>query len=100
MKIDPENQPAHYNLALVYAELGQSEQANYHRQQHDLFRPDDHAIETAVTRHRQNNPAADHAAAAFVIYELNRPQAYGIDDTLSPQTSKSALLNKKELSSP
>ena len=100
LKIDPENLPAHYNLALVYAELGESEKANYHRQQHDLFRPDDHAIETAVTRHRQNNAAADHAAAAFVIYDLNRPQAYGIDDARSLQPEKSALLNSEELSSP
>jgi len=84
LKIDPENQPAHYNLALVYSELGKPEQANYHRQQHDIYRPDDHAIEIAVTRHRQNNPAADHAAAVFVIYDLNRAQAYGSDDTLSP----------------
>ncbi len=96
LKIDPENQPAHYNLALVYSELGQTEQANYHRQQHELFRPDDHAVEIAVTRHRQNNPAADHAAAAFVIYDLNRPQAYGIHDT----TLKSALLNSEESTSP
>lgn len=100
LKIDPENQPAHYNLALVYAELGQSEQANYHRQQHDLFRPDDHAIEIAVTRHRRNNPAADHAAAAFVIYDLNRPQAYGINDAQLLQPAKSALLSKEEISSP
>jgi len=100
LKIDPENQPAHYNLALVYAELGQSEQANYHRQQHDLFRPDDHAIETAVTRHRQNNPAADHAAAAFVIYDLTRPQAYGINDAQLLQPAKSASLSKEEISSP
>jgi tetratricopeptide (TPR) repeat protein len=84
LKIDPENQPAHFNLALVYAELGQIEQANYHRQQHELFRPDDYAIETAVTRHRQHNPAADHAAGAFVIYDLNRPQAYAIENTKLP----------------
>ncbi len=100
LKIDPENLSAHYNLALVYSELGETEQANFHRQQHDLYRPDDHAIEIAVTRHRQNNPAADHAAAPFVIYDLNRPQAYGLYDTLSTLTAKSVLLNKEELTSP
>lgn len=96
LKIDPENQAAHYNLALVYSELGALKQADYHRQQHDRIRPDDHAIETAVTRHRQNNPASDHAAAAFVIYDLNRPEAYGMQDTLSPLASKSKFSNSKE----
>ena len=80
LAVDPEHQPAHYNLALVYAELGDGEKANHHRELHDRYRPDDYAIETAVTRHRQNNPAADHAAAPFVIYDLNRPQAYGLLD--------------------
>ena len=75
LKIDPEDQTAHFNLALVYAELGEQAHAAYHRQEHERLRPNDHAIEIAVTRHRQNNPAADHAAAAFVIYDLNRAQA-------------------------
>jgi tetratricopeptide (TPR) repeat protein len=100
LDIDPENLAAHYNLGLVYAELGNLEKANYHRQQHDLFRPDDHAVETAVTRHRQANPAADHAAAAFVIYDLNRPQAYGVEIAKPTPNVKSALMNKGELSNP
>ena len=33
---------------------------------------DDHAIEQAVARHRSINPAANHAAAAIAIYDLNR----------------------------
>jgi tetratricopeptide (TPR) repeat protein len=84
LAIDPENQSAHYNLALVYTELGDNQRADHHREQHDRFRPDDYAIEVAVTRHRQNNAAADHAAGAFVIYDLNRPQAYGVSDSKSP----------------
>lgn len=31
-----------------------------------------------VTLHRRNNPAADHAAEAVVIYDLQRPGAYGL----------------------
>ena len=76
LAIDPENQAAHFNLALVYAELGATGQADHHRELHDRYRPDDYAVEQAVTRHRQHNPAADHAAAPFVIYDLNRPGAY------------------------
>ena len=82
--IDPENLSAHYNLALVYSDLKETAKADYHRQLHERYRPDDYAVETAVTRHRQQNPAADHAAAAFVIYDLNRPQAYGMHDNISP----------------
>lgn len=96
LQIDPENQTAHYNLALVYAELGESELADYHRQLHERYRPDDHAIEVAVTRHRQNNPAADHAASAFAIYDLNRPQAYGMDTSAAPAVAQSASSYEQE----
>ena len=41
-----------------------------------------------------------HAAAAFVIYDLNRPQAYGINDAQLLQPAKSALFSKEEISSP
>jgi len=89
LQIDPENQAAHYNLALVHSELGEQAKADHHRQQHDRFRPDDHAIEIAVTRHRQLNEAADHAAAPFVVYDLNRAQAYGLHDDTQPLAQKS-----------
>ena len=70
--IDPENLTAHYNLGLVHAQLGNSETAGQHRALHDKYRPDDHAVEQAVARHRRENPAADHAAAAIAIYDLGR----------------------------
>ena len=50
-----------------------------HRVLREKYRPDDHAIEHAVTLHRSNNPAADHAAAAIAIYDLNRETAAGGD---------------------
>ena len=84
LAIDPENLSAHYNLALVYSELGKAAEADYHRQLHERYRPDDHAIEIAVTRHRQQNAAADHAASEFAIYDLNRPEAYGLQDYALP----------------
>ena len=83
LAIDAENITAHFNLALVYKLLGDNDKAEYHRQQHDKYRPDDHAIEVAVTRHRQANPAADHAAAALVIHDLNRAGAYGLNQPLT-----------------
>jgi len=70
--LDPENVTAHYNLALVYTQLGQPEQADLHRRLHEKYRPDDQAIEQAVARHRRENPAANHAAEAVAIYDLQR----------------------------
>lgn len=70
--IDPENLAAHYNLALIHAQLGNADTAGQHRALHDKYRPDDHAVEQAVARHRRENPAADHAAAAIAIYDLGR----------------------------
>jgi len=77
LEADPENATAHYNLALVYAELDQPEKAGLHRQLHDKYRPDDHAIERAATLHRSRNPAANHAAEAVAVYDLQRPDAVG-----------------------
>ena len=69
LEIDPENARAHYSLTLVEAGLGQKAAAEYHRTLHDRYRPDDHAVEQAVTRHRRLNPAADHAAEAIAVLE-------------------------------
>jgi tetratricopeptide (TPR) repeat protein len=74
---DPENVTAHYNLALIYAELDQPEQAGQHRELHEKYRPDDHAVERAVVLHRSRNPAANHAAEAVAIYDLQRPVTMG-----------------------
>jgi tetratricopeptide (TPR) repeat protein len=72
LALDPENATAHYNLALVYAELDQPAQAALHRQLHEQYRPDDQAIEQAVARRRRSDPAANHAAEAVAIYDLQQ----------------------------
>ncbi|MGB5260077.1 MAG: multiheme c-type cytochrome [Gammaproteobacteria bacterium] len=73
--IDPENAAAHFNLSQVYARLGDETLAASHRQLHEQYRPDDSAIEQAVTRHRSENPAANHAASDVAIYPLARELA-------------------------
>ncbi len=73
LSIDPEDVSAHYNLAWVHQELGDAQSAQQHRTLHAKYKPDDQAVERVVTLHRSRNPAADHAAAAVVIYEL-KPQ--------------------------
>jgi tetratricopeptide (TPR) repeat protein len=72
LQFDPENTAAHYNLSLIHTLLGDEKQASEHRRLHDYYRIDDNARDRAVTLHRSRNPAADHAAEAVVIYDLQR----------------------------
>jgi tetratricopeptide (TPR) repeat protein len=72
LAIDPEDLTAHYNLEQVYTELGDTGKAEEHHLLSAKYRPDEHAIEQAVAKHRSTNPAANHAAAAIAIYDLNR----------------------------
>lgn len=78
LQLDPENVKAHYNLALVFTELGDQASATRHRALHEKYRPDDQAIEQAVTAHRRRNPAADHAAEQTAVYDLQRRGSYGL----------------------
>ncbi len=74
--LDPENVTAHYNLALVFDQLGELEKAELHRSLHAQFKPDDNARDRAITAARLKYPAANHAAEAVVIYDLSRAGAY------------------------
>ena len=70
LAIDAENLTAHYNLAQIYALLGEREKAERHARLHDRYRPDDNARGEAVRIARELYPAANHAAEAVVIYPL------------------------------
>jgi tetratricopeptide (TPR) repeat protein len=70
LAIDPEDVSAHFNLAQVAQELGQTEVAARERELHARYKPDDQAVERAVALHRSRNPAADHAASPVAIYDL------------------------------
>ena len=86
LSIDPENLTAHYNLALIYSQLANTDKAAFHRKEHEKYRPDDNARDRAIAIHRAKNPAADHAAQSIVIYNLQRPGAYELE-TPSVQTT-------------
>ena len=88
LEIDPENIEAHYNLALIFAQLENTEKAAFHRKEHEKYRPDDNARDRAIAIHRANNPAADHAAQSIVIYDLQRPGAYEIPPADPQQTAQ------------
>ena len=53
--------------------------ASKHRLLHEKYRPDDNARDIAVSNARRANPAADNAAQAITIYNLQRPGAPGLD---------------------
>lgn len=76
LKLDTENLSAHYNLALIHAQLGDAAKADEHRKLHEKYRPDDNARDRAIALHRGKNPAADHAAQSIVIYNLQRPGTF------------------------
>ncbi len=76
LKLDPENVNAHYNLALLYAQLDDEARAAEHRAAHAKYKPDDNARDRAVTAARLRYPAANHAAEAVVIYVLAREVAF------------------------
>ena len=81
LALDPENVTAHYGLAQVSARLGDEEAEGRHRRLHQKYRPDDNAQDRAIAAARRRDPAANHAAEAVVVYDLHRPDAFGLDDT-------------------
>lgn len=85
LQYDPENVTAHYNMALIYAELGDSAKADEHRKLHATYKPDDNARDRAIAAARIKYPAANHAAEAVVIYDLQRPGAFGLATAESPR---------------
>jgi tetratricopeptide (TPR) repeat protein len=78
LAVDPEYAPAHYHLSLILADLGDDSGAEHYRTLNALYRPDDNIAERAITRHRAENPAANHAAETVAIYDLQRPEAFAL----------------------
>ena len=81
LAIDPENVTAHYGMAQVAARLGDEATEHRHRRLHEQYRPDDNAKDRAIAAARRRDPAANHAAEAVVVYDLQRPGAFGLGET-------------------
>ncbi|MCG8653988.1 MAG: tetratricopeptide repeat protein, partial [Pirellulales bacterium] len=90
LKTDSENVTAHANLAEIYAMLGNGSKEKHHRNLHSRYKPDNNAAELAIPEARRRYPAANHAAASLVIYDLHRDQP---SDSDSP-TAKQAQLHR------
>jgi tetratricopeptide (TPR) repeat protein len=84
LALDAEYMPAHFNLYLAYRQLGDDEKAQEHFVAYQRYRPDDNARDRAVTLARAADPAANHAAEAIVIYDLQRDGAYELSPEPSP----------------
>ncbi|MHC5111251.1 MAG: multiheme c-type cytochrome [Planctomycetota bacterium] len=78
LAIDSENVTAHYNLALIHAQLGNKELSTRHRELHAKYKPDDNARDRAIAAARRMSAAANHAAEAIVIYDLQRKNSPGL----------------------
>jgi hypothetical protein len=95
LETDSENVAAHWNLAKIYASLGDTERESYHRELHSRYKMDDNAAEVAIPAARRKYPAANHAATGLVIYDLHRedsaPSAASTGDALDQsQLTKTA----------
>ncbi|HAB99308.1 MAG TPA: hypothetical protein DCE71_05755 [Parachlamydiales bacterium] len=60
------------------AAAGEEAQAEVALVEHARYKPDDNARDRAVTIARQRYPAANHAAEAIVLHDLQRPGAFGL----------------------
>jgi tetratricopeptide (TPR) repeat protein len=81
LALDSEDMTAHYNLSLIYRQLGNQERAASHLALYRKYKPDDNALDRAVVSARSKDPAANHAAEAVVMYDLHRPGAYEMTET-------------------
>ena len=80
LALDPENAAAHYGLAQVYGRLGDAAAEQRHRSAHRRYRKDDNAADRAVALARQRDAAANHAAAAVVVYDLRLSNAFVLSE--------------------
>ncbi len=76
LELDPENTTAHFNLDLIFKQLGDKERAGHHFELYRKYKVDDNARDRAVALARAKDPAANHAAEAIVIYDLHREEAF------------------------
>jgi len=86
LELDPENVPAHFNLARIYRTLGQEEPAAEHLALYRKYKPDDNARGQAINAARARYPAASEAANAIPVYDLQRPGAFEADGSRRAET--------------
>lgn len=76
LRLDSEFDRAHFLLAQALALKGDAEAAAEHQALHAKYKVDDNARDRAIAAARRASPAADHAADAVVVYDLQREGAF------------------------
>jgi Flp pilus assembly protein TadD len=87
LELDSENAEAHYGLAQVYVRLGDSDRERAHRALYAKYKRDDNARDRAIVLARRKSAPANHAAEAIVLYDLQRPGAYELDNATARQVA-------------
>jgi len=93
LSYDPENLTAHWGLKQVYTDLGDVENERKHAAQHAYYKPDDNALDYAVAQARLRYPAANKASEAVVIYDLQRPTAFGLEADATRRVARREVRN-------
>jgi len=83
LRMDPERAATWYILARVEQELGEEASASRALAKHAQYKLDDNARDHAVTAARMRYPAANHAAEAIVLFDLQRPGTFGLPASAS-----------------
>ncbi len=78
LELDVQQYRTWYLLAQIEQARGNDEAANAALAEHARYKPDDNAKDRAVAAARQRYPAANHAAEAVVIHDLQRTGAFGL----------------------
>ncbi len=90
LELDPESVSAWYLLAQSSQALGDNRAADAALREHARYKPDDNARDRAVNLARLRDEAANHAAEAIVIYDLDRPERFerSIEEFSATQKAK------------
>ncbi|MDP8243041.1 MAG: cytochrome c3 family protein [Candidatus Hinthialibacter antarcticus] len=73
LKIDPEDQIAHYHRMLCYRALGEIDKANVAQQAYEKYQIDENAMEF-TQRYRLNNPIDNDASQKIRVIELKQKE--------------------------
>jgi len=97
LDLDPENATAHYNLNLLHRQLGDPETAERHLDLYRKYKVDDNARDRVVALARARDAAANHAAEAIVIYDLQRSDAFELQGSSEGGRRRAAAFELRPL---
>jgi tetratricopeptide (TPR) repeat protein len=94
LELDVQNAESWYLLAQIEQAAGLEAAAAEALAEHAKYKPDDNARDRAVALARQRYPAANHAAEAVVIHDLQREGAFGLETPSASSPASDAPLTQ------